>query len=72
MVKFTTQGGCKAVYATEQVIQIETRPLWLSDDISASVRALNLDAKESSTLNAASVVIEDVTDEKSRLHIGGS
>ena len=63
VVKFTTKGACKAVYGTEQVIQIETRPLWLSDDISASVRALNLETKDEATFKATSVTIEDVTDE---------
>ena len=57
-----------------QVIQIETRSLLPSDDLSASLRALNLDPKGGggATLNTApnatstsGVVIEDVTDDVS-------
>lgn len=77
-LQFTSTGTCKAVYGVEQVVQIETRPLWLSDDLSSSLRALNLDTctkTEAAPVNATSVVIEDVTDaahEKTPLTYGGS
>lgn len=57
----------QAVYGVEQVIQIETRALWPSDDLlTASMAALNVTqqsvgAKFPSDLNSSSVVIKDVT-----------
>lgn len=51
-----TAGSCKAVYGVEQVIQIETRPLWPSDDMSASIRNLHLDP--------SSVVIQEIVEDQ--------
>ncbi len=62
-VTCTTSGTCRAVYGVEQVIQIETRPLWLSDDMSASLRDVNLAGKATEgLLNTSSVIITEVPD----------
>lgn len=60
-VHITSSGICKAVYGVEQVVQIETRALWLSDDLSTSMRALGV-AGIKDDASPTGVVIEDVTD----------